>query len=438
MAGGKHSRQPAGGFFARQSARGQADPAPKAQTEPSGANTPPEAQAAPAGTNAPHEAGAAPIDAGTPPQDVPPGMEGLRSAFADSEQQRTAGDGSPVWDLSAADRPGLRALGIAARIGLVALFVCAVCVFWPMRPGSGDAVTIAPATPRPRPTATPRAASGPESGPGTEPTATPTATRDWDAYIEQLTAEQKKLLDDATKVDDRETTYDSAEDYFGSDDVLLDFYDILEDVPAPTPEPTPEPTPTSEPTPTPEPGTTPDPNATAPPTAEPTAPPTAAPAPADGPVLQGSGSAACVKTYNAWDDALKRYTWETARAYGVSYEMVLAIIYHESRFQADATHVNSNGTTDWGLMQINDVCFDLLHSQLGINSMEELLDPHKGVQAGCAILAYHLKYTGNEEDALLRYQVGAGNYKYYKDNGTVPLCYTNTLALRDEYIAAGI
>ena len=117
---------------------------------------------------------------------------------------------------------------------------------------------------------------------------------------------------------------------------------------------------------------------------------------------------------------------------------MLAIIYHESRFQAGATHLNTNGTTDWGLMQINDVCFSLLNRQLGIGSMNELLDPYKGIQAGCAILAYHLRYVGNEDDALLRYQVGAGNYAYFKANGTVPKSYTNTIAMRQSFYDAGV
>jgi soluble lytic murein transglycosylase-like protein len=155
-------------------------------------------------------------------------------------------------------------------------------------------------------------------------------------------------------------------------------------------------------------------------------------------VLQGSGSAACVQAYNGWDASLKQYAYDTAKAYGVSYELVLAIIYHESGFQASATHLNTNGTTDWGLMQINDVCFSLLQRQMGISAMSDLLDPYKGIQAGCAILAYHLRYTGNEDDALLRYQVGAGNYAYYKASGTVPLCYTNTIALRQSFYGAGV
>ena len=117
---------------------------------------------------------------------------------------------------------------------------------------------------------------------------------------------------------------------------------------------------------------------------------------------------------------------------------MLAIIYNESRFIPGLTHVNSNGTTDWGLMQVNDVCFDLLHRQLGIQSMEELLDPYKSIQAGCAILGYHRRYVDNEEDALLRYQVGAGNYQAYKEMGKVPLVHTKTIGWRDQLIAAGV
>ena len=358
------------------------------------------------------------------------------------QKQKRAKDAQGEWDLGPASRPGYRRMRWVFRIAMGGLFVAAVCAFWPARPAGSAVNASSPAADvydyqanriltldgrnlrtfalqelsTPTPTAV-----WTFTKPNLNVTAAPAASR---------TEEQKKELEQAVTDDNGETVYTSANDYFGSDDVLLTFYDILEDV-TPTPAPTDTPAPTPVQT-LPD-GSTPSP---APATAVPTAPP-ATPAPA-GPALTGSGSAACVLAYNGWSTELKQYTYQTAKAYGVSYELVLAIIYHESRFQAGATHLNTNGTTDWGLMQINDVCFSLLNRQLGIGSMNELLDPYKGIQAGCAILAYHLRYVGNEDDALLRYQVGAGNYAYFKANGTVPKSYTNTIAMRQSFYDAGV
>ena len=357
------------------------------------------------------------------------------------------------WDLGPSSRPWYRALRWVLRAGLCAAFVAVVCWVWPSRP-NGAAVSAATPAPEEYSAAaeqiltldgrTLHAFAAPDL-------ATPTPKPVWTFTAPDLTVpaasvspEEKKELDAAVQSDNGETVYTSANDYFGSDDVLLTFYDILEDAtptPAPTATPAPTPAPTAVPTDTPAAtlpdGSTPTP---APATEAPTQPPTAAPtqAPAGALVLTGSGSAPCVLAYNNWSTELKQYTYQQAKAYGISYELVLAIIYHESGFNASATHLNTNGTTDWGLMQINDVCFTLLNRQLGISGMGDLLDPYKGIQAGCAILAYHLRYVGNENDALLRYQVGAGSYAYYKANGTVPRSYTNTIAMRQSFYDAGV
>lgn len=97
------------------------------------------------------------------------------------------------------------------------------------------------------------------------------------------------------------------------------------------------------------------------------------------------------------------------------------MIYNESRFQSGLTHVNSNGTVDYGLMQVNEVNFDYLNKTLGIRSMSELLDDRTGIKCGVQLLAYHKQYTGNDSAALLRYQIGAGKYKQYLRKGR----YTN-------------
>ena len=124
-----------------------------------------------------------------------------------------------------------------------------------------------------------------------------------------------------------------------------------------------------------------------------------------------------IEEYENWSPDLKRYTAEICNEYDVDYNLVVSVIYNESRFQSGLTHKNSNGTIDYGLMQVNEVNFDYLHQTLGINSMRELLNDEVGIQCGVALLAYHKQFTENDSSALLRYQIGAGKYRQYLKSG---------------------
>lgn len=134
-------------------------------------------------------------------------------------------------------------------------------------------------------------------------------------------------------------------------------------------------------------------------------------------VTTAQANSGAVAAYQAWPQALKTYTKEVCAEYGVDQTLALGVIYNESRFQSGLTHLNSNGTVDYGLMQVNEVNFDYLHETLGINSMQELLDDKVGIRCGVQLLAYHKQYTDDDSSALLRYQVGAGRYNQYLKSG---------------------
>lgn len=117
--------------------------------------------------------------------------------------------------------------------------------------------------------------------------------------------------------------------------------------------------------------------------------------------------------YESWSLDLKKYTEQVCDEYNVDYSLALGVIYNESRFKSGLTHLNTNGTIDYGLMQINEVNFKYLNKTLGITSMNQLLDDRVGIKCGIHLLAYHKDATGNDSAALLRYQVGEGTYKKY-------------------------
>jgi len=81
---------------------------------------------------------------------------------------------------------------------------------------------------------------------------------------------------------------------------------------------------------------------------------------------------------------------EAARYQKVNPLILRAIAWQESRNRPDALHKNTNGSTDYGLMQINSVHLPTL-KQYGISS-DTLMDPCKNVY----IAAWHLRQQMNK------------------------------------------
>jgi soluble lytic murein transglycosylase-like protein len=90
-----------------------------------------------------------------------------------------------------------------------------------------------------------------------------------------------------------------------------------------------------------------------------------------------------------------------AQYQGVNPLILRAIAWQESRDQPDAMNRNSNGSTDYGLMQINSIHLPVL-AQYGISS-DKLMDPCASV----FIAAWHLRRQmdkyGNSWEAVGAY-----------------------------------
>lgn len=83
--------------------------------------------------------------------------------------------------------------------------------------------------------------------------------------------------------------------------------------------------------------------------------------------------------------------FDSAAAYQHVNPFVLrAIAWQESHNHGDAVHKNDNGSTDYGLMQINSIHLPTL-SQYGISS-DTLMEPCKNVY----IAAWHLRHQMNK------------------------------------------
>ncbi len=132
------------------------------------------------------------------------------------------------------------------------------------------------------------------------------------------------------------------------------------------------------------------------------------------------------------EQSLQEYTHARCEQLGLEYEMVLAIMWRESLFQADAVGVNTNGTRDSGLMQINDINRQWLFEEYGI---ENLLDPYQNIDAGTTILAgYFAKYA--EPYALMAYQYGESGMLEHAAEGMTTNALTEKVQnKRDEFKA---
>lgn len=104
----------------------------------------------------------------------------------------------------------------------------------------------------------------------------------------------------------------------------------------------------------------------------------------------------------ALEPNLQEHTYNLCQQSGVPYEVMLAIMDHESRFITDVPdNINVNGTRDRGLCQINEVNWGWLADQYGL----DVSDLYDNIEAAVVILSAHLnKYP--LEQALACYAAG--------------------------------
>jgi hypothetical protein len=102
-----------------------------------------------------------------------------------------------------------------------------------------------------------------------------------------------------------------------------------------------------------------------------------------------------------------------ADQYGVPENIALGVASHESGFNPNAINVNTNGTSDYGVMQLNTTTVQTL----GVSNP---MDPQQNINAGVQLLANLLaQYGGNTYNALWAYASGSGNVGPGKTPNTI-------------------
>lgn len=104
---------------------------------------------------------------------------------------------------------------------------------------------------------------------------------------------------------------------------------------------------------------------------------------------------------------LQAHTYKESIRSGLPPEIVLTIMEHESRYISDVPdNINRNGTRDRGLMQINEVNWEHLQDQYGL----DVSDSRDNITAGMIILSGYLR-TYPMEQALAAYAAGETGMK---------------------------
>ncbi len=89
-----------------------------------------------------------------------------------------------------------------------------------------------------------------------------------------------------------------------------------------------------------------------------------------------------------------------ANRFGLSHELIFAIILNESAYNPKAININDNGSKDYSLMQLNSYTFKHL-------TITEMYDIEVNIFNGTKLLAGHMqKYHNNEIKALCSYNGG--------------------------------
>src|SRR5574344_296242 len=135
----------------------------------------------------------------------------------------------------------------------------------------------------------------------------------------------------------------------------------------------------------------------------------------------------------------QKFAYNVCKQYGLQYELLLAVMYKESGFNANAF----GGGNSYGLCQINISNYSNLNSKLGINS---LTDPYDNMTAGAYLLATYMnsaraKVTGDaiEVYGLNAYNMGEGAYySSCYSQGILNRSYSNAvLSIRNRLISNG-
>lgn len=134
------------------------------------------------------------------------------------------------------------------------------------------------------------------------------------------------------------------------------------------------------------------------------------------------------------DHDLQDYIFDICEDYDVSPELIVSMIYHESRFHADSVATSDSGCA-YGLMQIMPRWHQARMERLGCS---DLLDPYQNILVGVDLIAENIRSGRGVEWALMAYNGGSAYADRKASEGLVSdyastvVNYANTLCTASE------
>ena len=131
------------------------------------------------------------------------------------------------------------------------------------------------------------------------------------------------------------------------------------------------------------------------------------------------------------NEKLQEYVFYLSEAYDIDFTFVMALIQHETNFEAGAI----SSTDDYGLMQINSVNHTYLAEELGIT---DFLDPYENVKAGMFILRKLFEKYETPEKVLMAYNMGETGAARLWEQGIFEVNYSKEVLQKQAEYAAEI
>lgn len=129
-------------------------------------------------------------------------------------------------------------------------------------------------------------------------------------------------------------------------------------------------------------------------------------------------------------EEIQQYTYDTCVVYGIEdhYELVLAVMWRESNFNAEAI----SSTNDYGIMQINQCNHEHLKSTL---DFVDIMDVHNNIEAGIYLLSGLFDTYEDESKVLMAYNMGPGGAAEQWSRGNYTSSYSRDVLSKAELIS---
>ena len=120
------------------------------------------------------------------------------------------------------------------------------------------------------------------------------------------------------------------------------------------------------------------------------------------------------------NEELQEFVFYLSAAYDIDFTFAMAVIQHESNFQADVI----SATDDYGLMQINVQNHTYLKEKLGIS---DFLNPYDNIRAGMFTLRNLFEKYETPEKVLMAYNMGETGASRLWEQGIFEINYSKSI-----------